>query len=468
MASNFYETHLTDIFRPILFSLVFCLVIYLLFRGIFRKDKNKSPLITSITILLFYSYGHVYNIIESNGSLADLIGHHRYLIAIFGLVWISALLFVIFRKTNDNLTLLFNLVGIVLVVLPIFQITWMSIGERRAKLSLGATQSGQIQSDGYLDYSPDVYYIILDTFARPDVLEEEYGIDLSEFVTQMENLGFYYASESQSNYRETFSSLTSSLNMQYVYSIAENLNTTRGSAVYQETIKNNEVVQIFQSLDYQTIAFSTGYRWSEITTADIFYFTDFSMPVQGLSSFESLLLQTTIVYPLRGYFNVSTTLNSLQPHIDAQRRMLSTLPEIPENPNPTFTFAHFLVPHVPFIFDEDGSILEDPGYYSGADNGAINDEYRLDGYRRQVQFISQQILDISKSIIENSDNPPIIIIQGDHGFKGENRNKILNLYYFPDLDYGHLYETISPINSFRVILSQYFGLDYPVIEDKYY
>jgi len=42
---------------------------------------------------------------------------------------------------------------------------------------------------------------------------------------------------------------------------------------------------------------------------------------------------------------------------------------------------------------------------------------------------------------------------------------ILNAYYFPDQDYSDLYDSISPVNSFRVVLNRYLGAAYPILED---
>ncbi|MGQ9684246.1 MAG: hypothetical protein ACUVX9_17080 [Anaerolineae bacterium] len=45
---------------------------------------------------------------------------------------------------------------------------------------------------------------------------------------------------------------------------------------------------------------------------------------------------------------------------------------------------------------------------------------------------------------------------------------ILNAYHLPGGVDAALYDTISPVNSFRLILSSYFAADYALLEDRSY
>ena len=47
---------------------------------------------------------------------------------------------------------------------------------------------------------------------------------------------------------------------------------------------------------------------------------------------------------------------------------------------------------------------------------------------------------------------------------------ILNTYRLPDVDpeEAGLYQSISPVNSFRVIFNAYFGTDLPLLDDEVY
>jgi hypothetical protein len=132
-----------------------------------------------------------------------------------------------------------------------------------------------------------------------------------------------------------------------------------------------------------------------------------------------------------------------------------------------FVFAHIISPHRPFIFGPNGEEL--------IPEGEVRDpqEY-AEGYTAQVTFISDRILSVVKSIIINSETPPIIILQGDHGpstnygVTDEQRATILNAYYLPGGGEKLLYPDISPINTFRVILNYYFDANLEILKDVHY
>lgn len=475
-AYNKFETQLLNIIRPLAVVLVFAGLLYGLFFLILRKDAGKAALVTGISLLLFFSYGHIFNLVQSSAFLNPILGRHPYLVTLFGLIWLLGLIVAIRKDIGADFNKLLNFFGIILVCLPLFQMSRFYISEALTQNRLKDDAIEVTAGETDLNYQPDVYYIILDMFTRPDALDETYGIDLWDFVDTMTDMGFYYASESESNYGETYTSISSTLNMELIEAYMAENGIDPASVEGGDLLIHNEVRRIFESLDYQTVAFSTGYRWSEWTDADIYYPIRSTNPLGALTPFENMLYESTLIYPFRGYYlkylPTPTTedygevgvYHSL--HIETQYNILDTLPEIALNPNPTFTFAHVLIPHVPFVFGADGNLLQDPGFYTGEMAGAVNDEYAQEGYANQVEFISQAIAQIAQEIIDQSENPPIIIIQGDHGWKGENRHQILNLYYFPDQDYTKLYPAITPVNSFRVVFDQFFGFDFPLEPDE--
>jgi hypothetical protein len=88
------------------------------------------------------------------------------------------------------------------------------------------------------------------------------------------------------------------------------------------------------------------------------------------------------------------------------------------------------------------------------------------------------VLDTIDTILKNSEKPVVIVLQSDHGdekfldrdaptTQGVNvRSAILNAIYFSDPSYDSLYPTMTPVNTFRVVLNHWFGTEYPLVQDK--
>ena len=176
--------------------------------------------------------------------------------------------------------------------------------------------------------------------------------------------------------------------------------------------------------------------------------------------FKSFAAQTSIVTEQINEINFPYSAFAQQ-----QLFILDQLPRIASFPGPKFVFVHILKPHAPLIFGPDGEILTDTGYYGGKGGAAINREYYRKGYVNEVQFINSRMLDIVRTIIAQSTTPPIIIIQGDTGSRG-NPFQILNAYYLSGKDNPILYSSITPVNSFRVVFDTYFGTEYGLLPDE--
>lgn len=83
-------------------------------------------------------------------------------------------------------------------------------------------------------------------------------------------------------------------------------------------------------------------------------------------------------------------------------------------------------------------------------------------------------------ILGNSPQPPIIIVQADHGvrFKVDSTQShqdhmqasyaILNALHLPGFDLTQLDDYITPVNTFRFILDHYFDTDLEILQNKSY
>lgn len=447
--------------RSLLLSLAGTTVLLLLGRLLLR-DWHKAALVASLIIALFFSYGHVYNFLESISPFGIQIGRHRFLAPL----WLGLFLVGFWRITNKAgdlrpITRRLNVIAGIILLFPLGQIGLFAIRSLESASASAAAKSNfsQLQlPDGKI--APDIYYIILDGYARDDILQKFYQVDNTDFLRELEQMGFFVARCAQSNYAQTELSLASSLNSNYLEQLDERYSTGNTSRVgLPDFIQHSAARRELEQLGYKIYAFETGYEPTEIKDADQFLSPK---SVQGTNDFENLLIRTTAGRVLA---EGVASLN-IRPDWEARdqahrKRVLYTLEKLPDLPaegGPKFVFAHIVSPHWPHVFGPNGEPVHEH-------------QDSATGYRNQVIFISKQILPVLTSIISNSPTPPIIVLQADHGSVIESpvrRMGILNAYYLPDGGKQILYESISPVNSFRVIFDYYFGGAAKRLEDTSY
>jgi hypothetical protein len=479
-----FETNLVELnpdsyVRPLLISIAFGLVVFAL-AGWINHNWRKGAVDASLFILLFFTYGQIYHLIREIPGIGFQLARHRYLGPFYLIILIGGLRLIHTRLKNIDLaTSALNLVGLVLVLLPVWQ-----IGQRYAYISAATKTTSAIEASHLLDKLqpaanqplPDIYYIILDMHTRADAMKTSFNYDETPFIDGLKNLGFYVADCSQPNYDYTQPSLTTGLNYNYIPDLAKVYQALgTGSSDPWILIKHSLVRWQLEQIGYKTVAFETTYHWTTLSDADIFLgLGKDSLSLQTITPFESMLIKDTAVL-IATDSQTQIILDQMREinyphsiHVETERFILKELPTIPDIPEPTFTFAHILIPHYPFVFRPDGSLQTDPGFFAGRNANPVDKVHRIEGYRDGVAFVDSQILQISKTILARSKTPPIIIIQGDHGMSGSNRYQILNAYYMNQAGEQKLYANISPVNSFRVVFDTYFGMNYPLLEDYSY
>ena len=469
LAYNIAEIKMAEALRSFLVSLAAAIMLTVVLR-LLVKDLNKAAVISSFAFVLFFSYGHIYNILETNSLAGMSIGRHRILapiyLVIFGIgVWWIA-------RPNRKLGLLpqtLNIVALAAVALPVLQISVDYIQESRAFAAepTYAPQDLHIAGD---KPAPDIYYIILDAYSRDDIMKDFYNFDNSSFLNNLTSLGFYVARCSQSNFAQTQLSLASALNMEFIDESGGDFSPEQTRRVcIPRLIKRSIARRLLESLGYKMVAFETGYSWTQVEDADV-YLSPKSTTVSlldvtgGLNSFEALLIKTSamlIVVDGTSVLPRFLQLDMNYPHQIHRERVLFTLDQLgklPTVPGPKFIFAHIVSPHKPFVFGSQGEIVK-------------QEKDDIIGYRDQVAYLNSRLIPLLRKIISNSSTPPIIILQGDHGgldTSEQERMAILNAYYLPEDGNQLLYENISPVNTFRLVFNHYFGTRYDLQEDISY
>jgi hypothetical protein len=496
--NNITQMELANV-RVLLFAALGAVALLVILRLII-KDAVKAGLIASGVILLSFSYGHVQTLSEDWPLFGEVIDQP----GILALVWLCILAIwsygVLARWRNlEAVNGYLNWVSLILNVFPIYTFVMFTRQSQAAAPLIPAyasqvwEQSGVLEIDEMPDLvgedRPDIYYIILDAYTRADVLEALYGYDNRWFVQALEDRGFFVAEASQSNYTETVLSITSALNMahldtmpDYFLDHAELDNDWIVNQVTESLMDANKVTEFLKSRDYTFVTYDSGYAKTISEHADVYL----SPPGVGdLNTqemmFEMMLLDTSLgrVYMrLRG-----EAFTPLQALFDAQRQRviftLESLPEFARKEGDYFVFAHIVSPHTPFVFGPQGEAI------TGVDPFTLMDihpgrEENVPLYRGQVNYLNRLVLQTVDRILEDSTEPPIIIIQGDHSSKVYSQTDpsedirmsllfpILNAYHYPGVSAEKVYPSITPVNTFRVLFDAYFGTGLGLLPDRSY
>jgi hypothetical protein len=478
-AWNAAEVPLSALIQLVALAAISAAIVYLAL-ALFLGDREKAGVLTSIFVVFFFTFDRAVSLTQTifNTVSPFWVKSEALVPSGWVLLWEATVLlmlgYLITTKVKSlrGPTVFLNLFSSVLVVLPLAQVILVkapTVGRARRQAVPYALPNRQAAQ-----HRPDIYYIILDGYARPDVMKKLFAFDAEPFLDHLENQGFYVAGLSTANYCQTPLCLSCSLNGVYLDDLVRGLGTDQTEL--SDLIGNNNVLATLKRLGYKFVTFATGFDPTEHPEANLYL-----SPHAYSTGFARLLIDQSplrVIWP--GHRGLTPTTLSRQ----RIRYVLDHLADVARDPQPTFTLAHLLCPHPPFIFGEDGEdVSRRYSRYDMAGGGRINgrfqfpDEFRR-AYRAQSAFITREIRKTIDQILADSPEPPIIIVQSDHGSElyldresashsdMTERMSILSAYYFPGRRYEGLYQTISPVNSFRVVLNTFFGAQLQILPDK--
>jgi hypothetical protein len=321
---------------------------------------------------------------------------------------------------------------------------------------------------------PDVYLIVLDEYANAAILREEFQFDNHAFEDSLRALGFTIPRSVHSNYVHTLLSLPSLLNFSHLTDLTREVGARSVDATLPNfLLENNRTAAFFKQQGYRFLFFPS--QWWPSTDRNRHADWQFD-PWDGFdprraatrSDLRRALLATTAF----GLF-----MNTSRWDAEYIRRTLSQLERVPQQPGPTFTFAHVVNPHWPYVFAADCQVSRQTSIAGRA--------ARQQAYRDQLQCLNRLVLHTVTAILQQSSPAPIIVLQGDHGTnllrysdaptaalitpeQAHERFGAFGAYYLPGGGNALFAESITLVNVFERILSHYFGAAVVPSRDELY
>lgn len=487
-ANNIGEFPENVLFLPLLMSLGLAIIVLGVCRVIFKKIEIAAPIASALLfICLSYSrfYEQAQNFIPSFDNL-HISSKLIYLFIILLLLSVFTFFVLRYRKHLLLINKTLSVGAFILVFIALLQITVFELQEGRLwRGDIYLTRKNIPKSIQIPKNSPDIYYFIFDKYAGQRALSEQYKFDNSSFLNFLKEKGFYVPDNSTTNYPKTFLSLSSSLNLEYVNFLTAQTKSGKSSdeSITTPLIQDNKVVQFLRQRGYSYIHMGSWWQpTAENPNADK-NFIVYKGSYWGTDEFTTGFINTTAFASILNRIRKNPINVSMNPANNDHRRRLyyefdTATNQIPQIPGPKFVFAHILAPHDPFVVDENCTPITEK---------TVSERTSQVNYLNQLKCTNIKIKELVNSILLKSKTPPVIIFQADEGPFPMNsplpdnqswsaaseqtlREKfpIFNAYYFPGVTDTHLYNSITPVNSFRILFNDYFGTNYPLLPDKNY
>lgn len=439
------------------------------------RDARKAGLAVTALLLVILFYGHF---TQAFGDLLQIKVKQKIVFPIVMLL-LGGVTLLLMRRERRLLsaTLVLNWTVAALLLLPVISIASHAMVTANANVNAKSEHEPMLQLDQRAR-KPNVFFFIMDRYAASRTLQKQYSFDNSAFEEFLRSKGFYVATDSRANYIRTALSLASMFDMRHLNQLAQQGGS--GSANWQPTYRmlngEHRVLKAFRKLGYRYVHMGS---WWEPTRYHVLADENYNV-----TDSANLFSASEVVTAFSGGTILRVVQQVLLPNLGSDRwadqckripYQFAKLKEIAQRTEPTFVFAHILLPHFPYLFDASGRCMSREESLSRS---------RRDNYVGQVEYANKVLSDMVDTLLARAEKP-IIIIQADEGpfparYPDENdidwqkatqadlqeKFRILNAMYLPGVDTSKLYNSMTSVNTFRLVFSEFFGAQLPPLEDR--
>jgi hypothetical protein len=308
---------------------------------------------------------------------------------------------------------------------------------------------------------PDIYFVILDAHTSVDALRDYWNYDSKPLMDFLRKAGFQIAPGARSEYHSTTFSLASRLNMRYPPPALND---------WADRYTRNAMIRLIEESTVPETLSSAGYKIVNLSMLPL-KSAEAKYPILRCLCYRSVRLMLLDRSFLRLFSLLSPPPPDSAKHNKAAAlcsrkiRPLSDLAAVAAEScaQPRFVFVHSLITHQPYVFARNGKIHAPVQTSMPNSAGA---------YLDQLVYADRLLIQTLTRLIEKSVRPPVIILQGDHGFRylssspaDNNRESycMLQAILLPSLEKNELPDDFAPVNTFRLVFNHLFATRLPYL-----
>ena len=456
ISKGIFIGEIINFYLGVLFALI---IFYTVLKSVTKKDKKSLSIIIFIYIMFFMFFIFDEVMIDSLNIYRILVWWIVNLVGVF-YIWKNP-----YEKSPHKL---YSIILFIFYIVPLVNVLYYAYNLKPTNLELSTENTfPEIKGD-----KPNVYFFILDAYARSDILKKNFSHDSADFLSKLEKNRFSIVKNSFSNYPLTYLSVASTLSMDYLVS-TNDIITSREPFI-PLLRGSSEVPKYFKSQGYQYIH-AHSHVWAGSACDDLGVI-DKCLPEKKESlydvifyneSIENILKLTQVPSAIKFLYdslpNIDEDLSNIgffsEGRLQHLEQINTKVDSFLEN-EPFFLFAHVFTPHEPNTYGENCEKVSDLTYDAA--------QYKTD-FIKQVKCSEADVLELIDTIIRLDKSNPIIVLQGDHGSESRNqwskgiddwneedileRFAILNAVRLPNQCDNLLYNNMTSVNTFRVIIS---------------
>lgn len=468
-ANNVSILTMASLWRILEIFAAISLLVYLIWVLVLKKKPFSAALAALCFVLLFLTYGSIYQLLIK----IDLLPVYHFSLLPAAVIlggYLGWLVSKIPAEAGKKVWLILTSMAAILLVLNFVKIVPAEL-QKKSQAANGSTASAAAPAKpaaGAQVY-PDIYWLIFDEFSGFDVASDYFNYpEIDQFSEHLQQMGFQVVEGSHSSSYLTLHQIATRLNY-------EQLPADLDELAYYQKISDNKVMHLLKSKGYTTVVMdearsaSFAFQAKTAIQADILLedtlVSGQAAPEMVFNPFSLLVAERTMLLPFTQNYDIENV--DLEKHRDTVYFVADELGKL-DLPQPKFVYSHLLLPHMPFMFAENGSYLQPSAYHDW--------NYYFGQYQFTLKIIDRTVQTIMEAA--DPDNPPIIILQSDHGARnlGDNgngerslinypdiyRTSILYAVYAPACPNMPLTDGIDPVNTFPLVFNCLFDSNIPL------
>jgi hypothetical protein len=375
-------------------TVVFTLAVSVaLYSTVLLRDARRSAGVAAVVTLTLFSWPQLTALGERISRFSDL----RFFADVVPVLLVAALMWLASRYGNRDRFVL-GLLGAVAIALVSTGLSIPTRVESGSELTTPVSVGGS---------APTVVVLVLDGYARADVLASVYGFDNSAFLDALTERGFRIRTDALANYSVTHASLPSMLDLGYPFEAGVPLGD-QADPMRRLLSGDGTIMHLFDGAGYETVMFENAWSGSLCgRTLDRCHRTGLvgrSVWALGQMSPFAAIQSATVPHPF-----VAVSLQHIREVGDAIE---------PDEPAPRFILAHATIPHPPLQLNAacDLIVASDRTEYFLAPLGSSKEDWQKarTRYVDQLQCVNSEVIASVDRLIAADEDVEIVIVS-DHG-----------------------------------------------------